>query len=120
YLPSEHQLIWHGEMTDEEYAQLIALSDDVAYMDEIQALHTYSDPRRMFPRLSTVDVRSAWPGMIVGDGVANIHKDKDGRTVNRTLSMYRVHPKLTVIGIPDAGEGLNESNKKERRYWVVD
>src|SRR5206468_4167382 len=57
---------------------------------------------------------------ILGEGVARIHKDRDGKLVGRIADLYRIPVKLTVLGIPPDGSGLSVDNKAERPYWVVD
>ncbi len=61
-----------------------------------------------------------FPGMIAGAGVLNIRKNAQGEIVGRGPGLYHLWAKLTVLGIDQAGQSVDMSNKGERRYWIVD
>jgi lipoprotein-releasing system permease protein len=62
-----------------------------------------------------------WPGMIVGAGVINIHKDKDGKLERPDAELeYTSWANLKVLGInPDEDVDISK-NKADRMYWLVD
>lgn len=119
WVPSEDMIIFHGEMTDDERDRLQALSSDFVWQSEMQELWRQSDLRRLYPKIKGADVRT-WPGIILGEGVARIRKDKNNKLVGRNPTLYRVPVKLTVLGIPLDGGSIGVENKSERPYWVVD
>jgi lipoprotein-releasing system permease protein len=115
YLPSERTMLYRGDMTDPDYARLMALSNEPGYQDAIQALYHLSDPRRMF-RKTVGDVRN-WSGMILGDGVASIGKDGTGRDP----SLWRIKAELMVAAVPVEGSLPSQENAPPvRPYWIVD
>lgn len=121
YVPHEHLLILHGgPMSEADRDQLAALSNDPDYVRDILKLYEENDFRRMLPKLRGNVDPGTWPGIILGEGVARIHKNKEGELVGRSPEMYRARIKLTVIGVTPEGTGLDFSNKSERPYWVVD
>jgi lipoprotein-releasing system permease protein len=63
---------------------------------------------------------SKYPGIIVGSGVINIHKNADGKWVNRGPGNLYLWAKLTVLGIGDRGQVDVAGGKAERIYWVID
>src|SRR5438105_2646252 len=62
-----------------------------------------------------------WPGMIVGAGVINIHKDKNGNLDRPDAELeYSSWANLKVLGInPDEDVDIAK-NKADRMYWLVD
>jgi lipoprotein-releasing system permease protein len=121
YVPHEHLLIWRGgPMSDEDRDALAKLSNDPDYVRDILRLYEESDFKRMLPKLRGNVDPGTWPGIILGEGVARIHKNKEGELVGRSPEMYRARIKLTVIGVTPEGTGLDFSNKAERPYWVID
>jgi lipoprotein-releasing system permease protein len=61
---------------------------------------------------------SQWPGAIVGAYVVT-RKDKDGN-LDRPPQMYFLPMQLTVLGVSDAGGGVDINDKVVRPYWIVD
>jgi lipoprotein-releasing system permease protein len=118
YLPSEQTMLYRGEMSDADFARLMAVSSDPAYQDAIQTLYHFSDPRRMFRK--TVDI-SNWSGMILGDGVASIYKDDTGKVVGRDPSLWRIKAELMVAAVQVEGSLPSLENAPPvRPYWIVD
>jgi lipoprotein-releasing system permease protein len=121
YAPNEHLLIWRGaQMSEEERDQLAVASPDSSYVRDIYLLYEESDFRRMLAKLPASVDPGTWPGIILGEGVARIHKNREGELVGRNPEMYRARVKLTVIGVMPESAGLDLSNKSERPYWVID
>lgn len=98
--------------------------------DFTKSLHRQTDGNPSFKpflpeeeyRDSVVDSRinpMAYPGMIVGVGVVDIHKDPKGDIVGRTPMMYRLPATLTVMDM-SAGGPISETNAKSHTYWIVD
>jgi lipoprotein-releasing system permease protein len=107
-------------MSDEEHAKLLSLSNDPIYQGDIDELYTLSDFRRHAHVRGNVDP-GTWPGIILGEGVAHISKDKNGKLSGRDPTLYRVPVKLTVLGSPpEGGASLKIEDKSERPYWIVD
>lgn len=63
---------------------------------------------------------STFDGMIAGNGVINIYRDKDGNWANRSDSNYRIWAKLTVLGLSNRGDVDLASGGTPRFYWIVD
>jgi lipoprotein-releasing system permease protein len=73
------------------------------------------------PELSNVKTDPAtYPGIIPGSMVLNIHRDEKGETVGRDEGLYRIPVKLTTIAIHPGEIGVNERDKSETIYWIVD
>ena len=119
YLPNENLLMWHGEMSEDERNQLLVLSNDPGYHADIFALFKASDFRRVVPNVRGRDP-GTWPGIILGEGVALIHKNKEGKLSGRIPELTRVPVTLTVLGIPPDGRADMTAPPPARPYWVVD
>jgi lipoprotein-releasing system permease protein len=63
---------------------------------------------------------SKYPGMIPGSGVIGIHRLSNGETVGRDALIYYTPVKLTTIAIHPGEMGVNEKDKNETVYWIVD
>jgi lipoprotein-releasing system permease protein len=63
---------------------------------------------------------SKYPGMIPGSGVIGIHRMSNGETVGRDPLIYYTPVKLTTIAIHPGEMGVNEKDKNEEIYWIVD
>jgi lipoprotein-releasing system permease protein len=61
-----------------------------------------------------------FPGMIPGSGVIGIHRLSNGQTVGRDPLIYYTPVKLTTIAIHPGEMGVNEKDKNESVYWIVD
>ena len=119
YVPNENLLIWHGEMSDDERNQLLVLSNDLDYQSDIRDLYRLSDFRRLVPKVRGADPRN-WPGIILGEGVAGIHKDEKGKLTGRNPTRTRVPVTLTVLGIPPDGRADMTAAPPARPFWIVD
>jgi lipoprotein-releasing system permease protein len=63
---------------------------------------------------------ATWPGMIMGAGVLDIHKDKAGNMI-RPQAEYEFWVDLLILPINADDARINlEQDKSERRYWIVD
>src|SRR5205807_1732014 len=120
YVRSEELLIWRGIMTPEERDELLKVSNDFNWQSAVLSLYRFSDFRRQLPKLRGNVDPGTWPGIILGEGVAHISKNRQGKLEGRSPTLYRVPVKLTVLGIPPGGTGFNIENKSEQPYWVVD
>ena len=67
-----------------------------------------------------VEESAKWYGIIAGNGVVNVRKDKTGQFTNRGDFLYRLPVTLTVIGVPESGEVKMEAPPPSRPYWIVD
>ncbi len=66
-----------------------------------------------------IDV-TKWPGIVVGDGVVNIHKNsKSGQTEGRDF-ILEADVKLTVLGLKQDSSEVNPEQKTVHNYWIVD
>jgi lipoprotein-releasing system permease protein len=64
---------------------------------------------------------SNWPGMIVGSGVLDLHKSKDGGPIVLPERYCELWIDLLVLPISADESRVNlEQDKSERRYWLVD
>ena len=63
---------------------------------------------------------ATFPGMIPGSGVIGIHRDATGKTIGRDPLIYLTPVKLTTIAIEPGRFGVDEKNKNETIYWIVD
>ena len=63
---------------------------------------------------------STFPGIIPGSMVLEIHRDKNGKTVGRSPRLYEIPVKLTTIAIHPGEIGVDEKDKSETIYWIVD
>lgn len=61
-----------------------------------------------------------FPGMIPGSAVIGIHRMSNGETVGRDPLIYITPVKLTTIAIHPGEMGIDEKNKSEKIYWIVD
>lgn len=84
----------------------LPLSPDV-YRNDPDLRRVHADP-------------STYPGMIPGSGVIGIHRLSNGQTVGRDDLIYRIPVKLTTIAIHPGEMGVNEKDKSEKVYWIVD
>jgi lipoprotein-releasing system permease protein len=60
------------------------------------------------------------PGMIPGSGVLGIHRNKEGKTVNRDEELYTYRVQLTTIAIRPGESRIDPNDKSESIYWIVD
>ncbi len=63
--------------------------------------------------------RNNWPGMIVGSGVLEIRKDRNGDTVGRELFKYEM-PATLVLFNSQAKNLSDPSEITRRAYWIAD
>ena len=120
YLSDQEIVVWRGVMTKDEFEKLQALSSNSAYQTALSWIYQLSDFRRA-SRVKSEDVDpSKWPGIILGDGVAQIRKDMDGKISGRDPTLFRVPVKLTVVSAPLDGGTLELDNRSVENYWVVD
>ena len=80
------------------------------------------DAYRHDPQLSKIKGAdpSTYPGIIVGSTLIGIHRNEKGETVGRESIMYLAPVKLTTIAIHPGEMGVDEKNKSEKIYWIVD
>ena len=63
--------------------------------------------------------RKNWPGMIVGSGVLEIRKDRNGDTVGRELYKYEMPATLVLFNSQD--QNFSDPSAISRRaYWIAD
>jgi lipoprotein-releasing system permease protein len=85
------------------------------------ALPRPADFYRDNPALSKVKTDPAtFPGIIPGSMVLEIHRESDGSTVGRNPRLYEIPVKLTTIAIHPGEIGVDEKDKSETIYWIVD
>src|SRR5206468_303422 len=60
------------------------------------------------------------PVIILGSGVAGIHRNTKGETLGRDEELYLMPVKLTVVGISEGQAGIDEKLKSETSYWIGD
>jgi len=61
-----------------------------------------------------------YPGIICGSSILEIHRNSAGQTVGRDASLYLLPIKVTTIAIHPGELRVDEKNKSEEMYWVVD
>ena len=85
------------------------------------ALPLPAEEYRHDPQLRRIKTDPAtFQGMIPGAMVLGIHRDAAGKTIGRDPLIYLTPVKLTTIAISPGQIGLDEKNKSERIYWIVD
>jgi lipoprotein-releasing system permease protein len=67
-----------------------------------------------------VNESANWHGMIAGNGVVNIRKNKTGQYEGRGEFLYEIPVTLTVMGIPPSGEVKVDAPPPSRPYWITD
>jgi lipoprotein-releasing system permease protein len=73
------------------------------------------------PALQNVKTDPAtFPGMIPGSAVIGIHRMSTGETIGRDPFLYLTPLKLTTIAIHPGEMGVNDRDKNETIYWMVD
>jgi lipoprotein-releasing system permease protein len=73
------------------------------------------------PALQNVKTDPAtFPGIIPGSAVVGIHRMSTGETIGRDPFLYLTPMKLTTIAIHPGEMGVNERDKNETIYWMVD
>jgi ABC-type lipoprotein release transport system permease subunit len=85
--------------------------------EEYKAEYKRRNPKA---REHLVEESAKWYGIIPGNGVVNVRKDKTGAFKNRGDFLYRLPVTLTVIGIPESGDVKMEAPPPSRPYWIVD
>ena len=60
-----------------------------------------------------------WPGMIAGQGVIDIHRNKKGDVVRQYFE-YSEYVYLTVMPHELGAKGLSATNAKTDAFWIVD
>lgn len=63
---------------------------------------------------------ATYPGIICGSTILEIHRNSEGQTVGRDNSLYTLPVKVTTIAIHPGELRVDEKNKSEEMYWVVD
>ena len=70
-------------------------------------------------RAALAERRKNWPGMIVGSGVLEIRKDREGNTVGRDL--YKYEKPATLVLFNSQEQSFNDPSAISRRaYWIAD
>jgi lipoprotein-releasing system permease protein len=111
-----------GHVTAADADALLKLSDDPNWPAAIRALYAtavedaidYADLMPKNPRAVK------WPGMIGGSGVLEIRKDKDGKTIGRSRSLYTLPVKMTVLSIAPGEFDVGDNNISSDYFWIVD
>ncbi len=111
-----------GLMKADDRAALLKLSDNPAWPGAVCSLYATAvengvNYAAIMPRNPKA---ASWPGLIGGSGVLNIHRDKDGFTVNRDSFLYTLPVKLTVLSIPPGSFDVSENDFSSDYFWIVD
>jgi len=82
------------------------------YRSEWLARHPRADLKKVDP--------AQWPGMIVGVGVVNVHKDPKTQQTQGRDALLEAWAKLTVLGVSDQSANIDFKDATPRNYWLVD